>query len=434
MLSFFIGTKNDPKSIDRNPGRRLNYIYGTNGLTYNDMVKEQDKNWKRRKTKAEHENNQQSIAEVGDTYNETESHSRLDNDSNKELSILDKMRLKCLQYGGEMLDTYDWSLRTSETEKQSCKNNYDEWSRRCEKTVSNIVPLNIKNIHQFKLNTMNNRRRAVVAIAKFEFMMKNVTTLVCKCCHEWSMVRTFKDDYICDRCKANKHDKTYFIKKNYQPIWYDDKGDMRWSIPTELQDLSLQEELLIQRNAPYIPILHLYNGSLGLKGHCVVFERESSGDINKLPRCKSDIVHFNRQYGCKSEGKEQKQMFIKVRRKRIIEAIQLLQKIHSCYKDVILDEGVTMETKNVAIDDPTNNPSMKLSKEIKEDDEKISSSYCHDADSSGITYSCIDDPPSSIPTSNKNISIIKDLRRTAETKKQSIPVLNFPPTSENPIW
>ena len=133
MLSFFIGTKNDSKSIDIHPGRRLNYIYGTNGLTYNDMVKERDKNRKRRKTKAEHENNQQSIAEVGDTYNETESHSSLDDDSNKELLILDRMWLKCLQYGGDMLDTYDWSLRTSETEKQSCKNNYDDWSRRREK-------------------------------------------------------------------------------------------------------------------------------------------------------------------------------------------------------------------------------------------------------------------------------------------------------------
>ena len=115
--------KSVPKTIDKHPGRRLNYLYGGNGLTYNERVKERDKKWKSKKRKAETENNDQSL------------HAKCMKATTmcKELSLVDKMRHRCLQYGGDKLDSYDWSLCKSEMEKQQSKHNYEKWSRRCEK-------------------------------------------------------------------------------------------------------------------------------------------------------------------------------------------------------------------------------------------------------------------------------------------------------------
>ena len=103
------------------------------------------------------------------------------------------------------------------------------------------------------------------------------------------------DKFVCSNCKKDKRHKNYFLQKNLQPVWFDTNGSVQWMVPMQLRGLSLQEELLIQKSAPYIPVIHLYNGSLGLKGHCVVFECESNGDICKLPRAESDTVCFNRQ-------------------------------------------------------------------------------------------------------------------------------------------
>ena len=168
----------------------------------------------------------------------------------------------------------------------------------------------------------NNYRRAVIAIAKFEHAMRNVSRLVCQNCHTWCLVTNYKTDYVCNRCKTNKYDQSHFLNENYQPIWYDDNNGIRWDVPVELSGLTTQEELVIQRNTPYVPIIHLHQGSLGLKGHCIVFEQELYGDINQLPQLQSNIVHFNQQYGSCVTRKKQKQMFIKIRQQKVIDGLK----------------------------------------------------------------------------------------------------------------
>ena len=108
------------------------------------------------------------------------------------------------------------------------------------------------------------------------------------------MLDSHVSKFVCTDCKKIRYNKKYFMQNNLQPIWFDSNGTIQWHVPSQLNGLSLQEELLIQKSAPYIPVIHLYNCSLGLKGHCVVFERESNGDICKLSRTKSDTVCFNR--------------------------------------------------------------------------------------------------------------------------------------------
>ena len=89
--------------------------------------------------------------------------------------------------------------------------------------------------------------------------------------------------------QTNKYNQSHFLNANYQPIWYDDNNGIRWDVPVELSGLTTQEELVIQRNTPYVPIIHFYHGSLGLKGHCIVFEQELYGDINQLSQLQSKI-------------------------------------------------------------------------------------------------------------------------------------------------
>ena len=289
--------------------------------------------------------------------------------------------------------------------------------------------MDIKNIQQFKLLDCNtiykkNRRHANIAIAKFEFDMKNIRCLVCESCKEWCLVSKFKERYCCNTCRTENYSEKYFVDENLQPIWLNDNKQIQWTVPSEFNDLSLQEELILQRNAPYVPVVHIYNGSLGIKGHCVVFEKEASCNIEEIVNCNSGIIHFNRQYGCASSGRDQRQMFIKVRKENVLNAFKILKKYHPSYGNMTFSEL----PKLVINDNVTN-----VSESLKEDDNMISSSYCHDAPSSDITYSSADIHHPAVASSKSNKMLLNELKGVAKTHNCNIPVLSFPPTKEQPI-
>ena len=59
-------------------------------------------------------------------------------------------------------------------------------------------------------------------------------------------------------------------------MWIDSKNIVRHDIPTELQDLTLGEQLLIQKYSIYIPVVHIKHGILGRHGHCISFPKDIS--------------------------------------------------------------------------------------------------------------------------------------------------------------
>ena len=343
---------------------------------------------------------------------------------NEGINTLDDMRLVCLRHGGHNLNDYDWGVvGITDKERLLRQHKYTMWSSRLTKRKKKMKPLNIVNIRHFNL-TDRIQRNATIAISKFEHAMRNVTTCVCKSCMEWKMLDSHVKKFVCSNCKKNRYDKKYFLQNNLQPIWFDNNGTVQWQVPSQLRGLSLQEELLIQKSAPYIPVIHLYNGTLGLKGHCVVFERESNGDICKLPRTQSDTVCFNRQYGTKEGGKEQRQMPLVVRRKNVMDALNVLKVIHKCYDDVFIDKIPK---------DQTEVKHLQLNQSICDSDRSINQSHCHDAPTSKITYSTVAAVTPIVPKDNSKVSFVNNLKRCAKDTNVKVPIFDFPPTKEEPM-
>ena len=335
-----------------------------------------------------------------------------------------------MQHGGAVLEKYDWS-EVSSDKAQRMKEQYRSWCNRIDAKVKKdrIRTLDIKNIWQFNIQDCStpyneNRRRAHISMAKFEFDMKQSRTLVCGSCKQWCFLNRFKEGYICNACRTGKYSEKDFVDDNLQPIWFNDANEIQWMLPSVLDDLSLQEELILQRSAPYVPVIHIYKGSLGIKGHCVVFEKEAACNIEEIDNCNSGIIHFNRQYGCASSGREHQQMFIKVRKDKVLDAFRFLNKRHSSYHNLSFSD-----LPKVVINDNVTN----VSESLKEDDSKISSSYCHDAPSSAITYSSADIHHPAVTSSKNNKMLLDELKGTAKKHNCNIPVLSFPPTKEQPI-
>lgn len=68
------------------------------------------------------------------------------------------------------------------------------------------------------------------------------------------------------------------------PTWVDEYEKTRYDIPPELTSLRVGEQLLIQLYSPYVPIVHIKNGVLGIKGHCISFMKDITEMTIQLPR------------------------------------------------------------------------------------------------------------------------------------------------------
>ena len=73
------------------------------------------------------------------------------------------------------------------------------------------------------------------------------------------------------------------------PIWCDDNGVIQHHVPRKSSCLTIGEQLLIQRVSPHVPIAHMKNGTLGIKGHICSFSQDISGLAKSLPRLPEDV-------------------------------------------------------------------------------------------------------------------------------------------------
>jgi len=111
-----------------------------------------------------------------------------------------------------------------------------------------------------------------------------------------------------------------------------------FGLPKELSHLTMAEKLLIQRVSPLVPVIHIKNGILGVRGHIVSFFQDISSITTILPRLPSEVsivkvIHAS-QTRC---GNELRKTFI-VDRERLLKALLWLKKYNCLYKDIIIDE------------------------------------------------------------------------------------------------
>ncbi len=81
-----------------------------------------------------------------------------------------------------------------------------------------------------------------------------------------------------------KHNLFYSPENKVLQGWKSKKGVVKYTIPPQLQHLTLAEKLLIQHVSPLIPVIHIKNGILGSRGHVVSFFQDITNICSVLPR------------------------------------------------------------------------------------------------------------------------------------------------------
>jgi hypothetical protein len=123
---------------------------------------------------------------------------------------------------------------------------------------------------------------------------------VCDGCHLTKMCRTTvefghtikrESKPICGSCAHNPARNT--AQKWVIPYWLDKHGIIHTNVPGELNDLTFAEKQLIALDSSHMSLIHIKNGTLDSRGHCVSVEQKISelfttppprkpGDLNLL--------------------------------------------------------------------------------------------------------------------------------------------------------
>jgi hypothetical protein len=96
---------------------------------------------------------------------------------------------------------------------------------------------------------------------------------------------------ICGSCAHNPERNT--AQNRVIPYWLIMHGTIQTNVPGELNDLTFAEKQLIALASSHIPLLHLKNGTLGSRGHCVSVEQKISELFTTLPRKDGDVNLLN---------------------------------------------------------------------------------------------------------------------------------------------
>ena len=198
-----------------------------------------------------------------------------------------------------------------------------------------ILPFN--NITFNSLDDTSSKQRYVSSYKHeaYMFQLKHMRCCICQAVSmykDYTKVRGDDEKYICADCKQKNVD--FFYKKGTNgllPVWYDDHGAVQYELSKELQDLRLGEKLLVQRFSCFVPIVHIRNGIMGLKGHCCCFKQEVCEVAKSLPRLKVNAVKVLKGIQ-DSSGRLTEASFI-IRKDKVMDALKWLKKYHKSYRD-----------------------------------------------------------------------------------------------------
>ena len=269
---------------------------------------------------------------------------------------------------------------------------------------------------------------------------------------KWRKKQGYSNVYQCNLCNGNDS-----FKKDLDlilPIWYNDNNEPQYHLPDELQNLTVSEQLLIQRLSGYVPLVHIKNGTFGIKGSCCAFRQDISDVCTSLPRKRVEMVKYIRAL-----SKESKELInvrvLQVRKIKVMKALYWLKKYHVEYRNdssLVIDEsnldwmGDEKEAQIANCPEVWNSDDEIASndKPSKEVDEKIECSISQlqrtslegdEEENNGMEYiGALGDNESSMnnPYARKQI---EDLRKTYEKnspKSKRDEMLPWPSVSKEP--
>ena len=94
--------------------------------------------------------------------------------------------------------------------------------------------------------------------------------------------------------------------------------------------------MLIQKNAVLILVVDISNGSIGLKGHTVMFRKDIMHVYITLPQMSVDIVDVLRKKTESDDRISFRRNPFKIRSSKVLHALNWLQKHHSGYKNIVI--------------------------------------------------------------------------------------------------
>lgn len=173
--------------------------------------------------------------------------------------------------------------------------------------------------------------------------MRSSKNTHCKCCHRIRLKQTINKNGICLSCKRHAN-PSYFIENDALPVWYplgDKANEPQYHIPIELQNLTLAEKMLIQRVSPFVPLQHIKNGVMGIKGHVCAFEQDIKSTVSKLPRPMNsvDIIHIEQSIRSEVGSELFTKKAYRVSRRKVLTALYWLKSNNPEYMDIEIDEN-----------------------------------------------------------------------------------------------
>ena len=292
----------------------------------------------------------------------------------------------------------------------------------------------------------------------FEHEMNSLHLNVCSICLEYELLfekNSARKEYdVCSKCKDNKEikDKSHYIKMNRQPVWYEYNADgtkvcdengvpiPQYHIPEELSNLTMAEKLLIRRFCPFIPSVHLKNGTMGLKGHCVCFPQDVNEVCNTLPQLKCQVVKYIREIG-NGETSEHRFEMLRVNRVRVLAALRWLQIHNSEYSNINIDESNLdwmngkSECNLDTVDYVFNMTPKKIDIVEQEEGVTVSDRQCfEEGDADELPMLTVRQNQQVYRPGKEEVDMIKDIRKTALDSGHAECVLDFPAIDNiNPV-
>jgi len=192
--------------------------------------------------------------------------------------------------------------------------------------------------------TSDNQARFLKETFDFEAKLQQMKLSHCIMCRQFRLeMQTINN--VCSRCNSHKKKPMFSHENKALPTWT--KNDkVMYELPQELSHLTIAEKVLIQRVSPLVPVIHIKNCILGVRGHIVSFFQDISGIAKALPRLPSEVSMVKVIRDSKTRCGNQIKKAFTVDKRRVLSALVWLKKHNILYKDIDIDESRLSWMKN----------------------------------------------------------------------------------------
>ena len=159
--------------------------------------------------------------------------------------------------------TTDPLMEINKRESYHKKRNMEKDLEELEQERDPLVSISDETRRLFYVSSRS-RQKEIIQMIIFEARNQSIRNKKCSICKGIFVYNELDEEkpVRCNNCEKNKRTKNYFSPM--YPVWYDKtKKKSQYSLPPELQDLTLTEKMLIQTQSFLIPCIHIGKGKFG---------------------------------------------------------------------------------------------------------------------------------------------------------------------------